>query len=377
MKHILTIVFVLASLMASAAEHTVLLGPKTIRAGWKDNIVILPAQFQNVKAGDILTIYTLQAKGNAQGALQDPQGWQAVEPQFGYFAISNPTRLRITSHMVEVMKTRGIALAGHDYVIARVTLTPAEDYEERQTAKGLNFQMADDWSKSATLGKKAFEGLQIGDGIRFDVSKVQPGAAIKLMDFTYNALNSAVDGAQVGADGYTYYISEHSQLLQLQLADGEGTVMRVGGKGYRLDGVTIVHRTGGIDEDESTAQRAPKEFRLGPGEIFHGEKDFPADWSGNERITAEPFQKSTANDCLVISYKLLPGSTKGQLSLRENHGKWFDLTGAKEPVWYDLTGNDLVYTLDNPEVLDKVKTHGLVVTGQGFQLTRIELMHVE
>lgn len=74
MKHILTIVFVLASLMASAAEHTVLLGPKTIRAGWKDNIVILPAQFQNVKAGDILTIYTLQAKGNAQGALQDPQG---------------------------------------------------------------------------------------------------------------------------------------------------------------------------------------------------------------------------------------------------------------------------------------------------------------
>lgn len=376
-RYIFFLLFILAALQATAAERTILLGPKTLRPGWKDNIVILPAQFADAHAGDILTIYPLSAKGNAQAALQDPQGWQAVEPQFGYFAIDTPARLKITAHTLEVMQSRGIAVAGHDYVIARVTLTPATDYEERKAAKGLAFTMADDWSKNATLTKKVFEGLQIGDGIHFQVSKVQPGAAIKLMDFTYHPLNSSVDGAQVGEDGFTYYITENSQLLQLQLADADGTVMRVGGKGYRLDGVTIVHRTGGIDEDESKAQRAPKEYKLQPGELFHGEKEFPTDWSGNERITAEPFQKSSTNDCIIISYELLPGTTTAKLSLRENQGKWYDLTGAKDPVWYDLTGPDLVYPLDNADVLDKVKTRGLVVTGQGFSLTRIELIHVE
>lgn len=376
-RYIFLIMLFVVAIQATAAEHTILLGPKTLRSGWKDNIVIQKEQFATAHVDDILTIYPLSAKGNAQAALQDPQGWQAVEPQFGYFAISSPARLKITAHTLEVMQSRGITVAGHDYVIARVTLTPASDYEERQVAHGMAFTMADDWSKSTTLGKKVFEGLQIGDGVRFHVSKVQPGAAIKLMDFTYHPLNSSVDGAQVGEDGFIYYIYENAQLLQLQLADADGTVMRVGGKGYRLDGVSIVHRTGGIDEDESKAQRAPKEYRLQPGELFHGEKDFPTDWSGNERITAEPFQKSTANDCLIISYELLPGTTTAQLSLRENHGKWYDLTGTKEPVWYDLTGADLVYTLDNPNVLDKVKTHGLVVTGQGFRLTRIELIHVD
>lgn len=365
-----------AALQVSAAEHTVLLGPKTIRGGWKDNIVIQPQQFSTVQAGDIITIYTLQARGNAQGALQDPKDWQAVEPQYGYFSFNGPARLTVTPHMVQVMKERGLAIAGHDYVIARVTLTPAADFTERTVVHGLSFDMADDWSRSTTLGHKVFEGVEIGDGIHFNVSKVQPGAAIKLMDFTYNALNSSVDGAQVSTDGFTYYITENSQLVQLQLFDADGTVMRVGGKGYRLDGVSIIHRTGGIDTDESTAQRAPKEYKLGPGELFHGEKDF-TDMNQNERITAEPFQKSGPSDCLVISYELLPGATKASLSLRENHGGWYDLTGSNDPVWYDLTGPDLVYTLDNPVVLDKVKTHGLVVTGQGFRLTRITLLHVE
>ena len=33
----------LASIRALAAERTILLGPKTIGAGWKDNIVIQPS----------------------------------------------------------------------------------------------------------------------------------------------------------------------------------------------------------------------------------------------------------------------------------------------------------------------------------------------
>ena len=65
-----------------------------------------------------------------------------------------------------------------------------------------------------------------------------------------------------------------------------------------------------------------------------------------------------------------------QMSLRENHGKWHDLSGAVEPQWQKLDGNDVVMTFDAVS-LDKLKTTGLVVTGRGFVLNRIELMHVE
>ena len=81
---------------------------------------------------------------------------------------------------------------------------------------------------------------------------------------------------------------------------------------------------------------------------------------------------------LVISYKLLPKQegVVPQMSLRENRGKWLDLSGAAEPQWQTLDGNDVVITFDATS-LDKVKTSGLVVTGRGFVLNRIELMHIE
>lgn len=154
--------------------------------------------------------------------------------------------------------------------------------------------------------------------------------------------------------------------------------MRIGGKDYQLDKIGIVSFVGQRSDDTSSAQRAPKEYKLKPGELFHGEQTFPNDWSANLRITAEPFQHSTQNDVLVISYKLLPKQegVVPQMSLRENHGKWHDLSGAVEPQWQKLDGNDVVMTFDAVS-LDKLKTTGLVVTGRGFVLNRIELMHVE
>jgi hypothetical protein len=65
------------------------------------------------------------------------------------------------------------------------------------------------------------------------------------------------------------------------------------------------------------------------------------------------------------------------MSFRENKGKWHDITGAQEPVWYKLDGNDVVITFDNPVLLDHLKTSGLVITGLGFTLTTIELISAQ
>ena len=135
MKRFTIIPLLLACLFAftrlAAAERTILLGPKTIGAGWKDNIVILPQQFAAAQPGDVLTVYVDNVKAGAQGAFQDPADWKAIAPEYAYFGISGPFRLKITEDMLAKMKLRGLALGGHDYRILRVTHIPAAEIVEK------------------------------------------------------------------------------------------------------------------------------------------------------------------------------------------------------------------------------------------------------
>ena len=360
----------------SAVERTILLGPKTIGAGWKDNILVESRHFAEAKAGDVLTVYNDNAKGRAQAAFQDPKDWQGVAPEYGCFNVAGPFRMVLTDDILNKIRERGFYIGGHDYRILRVTLSAASDYQETIVWKGPSVQMKSDWSASAEIPGSCFKTLQMGDGLHLYASKVEAGAAAKLMDFTWNVLERATDGLPVGQNGCTYYINDRGPLLKLGLAGtGNNTAMRVGGKGYRLDKIGIVQFVGQRSEDLTGVQRAPKEYVLQPGELFHGEKTFTNDWSVNHRLTAEPFQECTENDVVILHYQLLPkqDGVTPQMSFRENKGKWYDISGAKEPQWQQLDGTDVVLTFDEVS-LDKVKTNGLVITGLGFVLTRIELV---
>lgn len=362
-----------------AVERTILLGPKTIGKAWRDNILLEPRHFADAKAGDILTVYNDKAKGIAQGAFQNPSNWQGVAPEYGYFGIAGPFRMTLTEDILRIARTHGIAVGGHDYRILRVTLTDAADFAETVVWKGTPVKMKNDWSCSAEIAGHCFEQLNIGDGLRLHISHVEPGAACKLMDFTWNALDPSVDGVPVGGDNYTWSVWSRAPLLKLQLA-GYGTqvAMRIGGKGYRLDSIGIVKQIGEVSEDLTNAQRAPREYILQPGELFHGEKYFAPDWSGNLSLTAAPFQECTLNDVLIISYRLdeaaVAAGTKAQLSIRD--ARWQEITGAPEPIYYPLDGTDVVYLFDSV-ALDRVKTRGLIVTGVGFTLTKIEILSAQ
>lgn len=363
----------------SATERTILLGPKTIGKAWRDNIVLDSRLFMDAKSGDIVTVYNDRAKGTAQGAFQNPSNWQGVAPEYGYFGINGPFRMTLTDDILRIARTHGIAIGGHDYRILRVTLTDAADFAETIVWKGVPVKMKNDWSSSAEIAGKCFEQLNIGDGLRLHISSVEEGAACKLMDFTWNALDPSVDGVPVGGDNYTWSVWSRAPLLKLQLAGyGSQTAMRIGGKGYRLDSIGIVKQVGEVSEDLTNAQRAPKEYVLNAGELFHGEKYFAPDWSGNLSVNAAPFQECTENDVLVISYRLdeaaVSAGTKAQLSIRDAH--WQEITGVPEPIWYPLDGTDVVYMFD-PVALDRVKTRGLILTGVGFTLTKIELISAQ
>ena len=377
------VAFVLCTLSLctmSAVERTILVGPKTIGRAWKDNIVLEPRHFADAKAGDIVTVYHDRAKGAAQGAFQNPVNWQGVAPEYAYFGIKGPFRMTLTDDILAVAREHGIAIGGHDYRILYVTLAEATDYQETIVWRGTPVLMKSDWSVNAEIPAKSLANLHEGDALRLHVSKVQTGAAVKILDFTWNVIDPTLDGAPVGGDAYTWYITDNAPLLKIQLAGGGmNTALRVGGTGYRLDQIGIVQFVGQVSEDISQAQRAPKEYVLQPGEIFHGEKAFPNDWSGNLRITAAPFQKSTENDVLLISYRINPDTKAAgvtpQLSIRDGR-TWNEITGAAEPIWYPLDGNDVVYLFD-AVALDAVKTRGFILTGVGFTLTKIELISAQ
>jgi len=331
-------------------------------------------------AGDIVTVYNDNAKRIAQGAFQNPKTWQGVAPEYGYFGINGPFRMVLTDDILAIAREHGVAIGGHDYRILQVTLSDAADYQETMVWNGPSVVMKDDWSANAEIPASSLATLRVGDGLRLHVSKVKQGAAAKIMDFTWNVLDLSVDGVPVGENGYTWYIYDDAPLLKLAFAGTGGNVaMRIGGTGYKLDGIGIVRQVGEVSEDYSQAQRAPREYVLQPGEIFHGERAFPNDWSGNLKITAAPFQECTANDVLIISYRVDPEAKAAgitpQLSLR-NTKTWGELTGGAEPVWYPLDGTDVVYMFDET-ALDEVKTRGFVISGVGFTLTKIELISAQ
>jgi len=362
-----------------AIERTILLGPKTIGKAWRDNILIESRHFADAKSGDVLTVYVDSFKGMAQAAFQHPKTWQGVAPEYGCMGVGGPVRMTLSDSILNIARTHGIILGGHDYRILRVTLTDASDFEETIVWTGPSMTMKNDWSASVEIPGRCFESLNIGDGLRLHISRVEEGAACKLMDFTWNAIDPSVDGVAVGGENYTWYVWSRAPLLKLQLAGyGSQTAMRIGGKGYRLDKIGIVRQTGEVSEDLTNAQRAPREYVLQPGELFRGEKAFPADWSGNLTLTAAPFQEATENDVLVISYTLDPEAQAAgvhtQLSIRNS--RWQEITGATEPVWYPLDGTDVVYMFDSV-ALDQVKTRGLILTGVGFTLTKIELISAQ
>lgn len=362
-----------------AAERIILVGPKTIGPGWKDKIVLEPRLFSEAEMGDVLTVYTDGYKRSSQGTFQNPSTWQAIAEQYKYFGVAGPFRMTITTEMLPSLQKLGVAISGKDYRIRYVTLSKASDYKETMIWKGPAVRMDANWGGCAEIKGKLLASLKIGDALRLHISKTKSGSAVKIMDLTWNPIDQTVDGAPVGGDAFTYYIDDQTPLIKLQLAGGgDNVAMRIGGKDYQLDGIGIVSFVGERSEDTTGAQRAPKEYKLQPGELFHGEQVFPNDWSGNLRITAAPFQHCTENDVLIINYILLPQQegVKPCLSLRENHGKWLDLSGNAEPQWQELDGNDVVVTFDSAS-LDKVKTSGVVVTGRGFTLNKIELMKVE
>lgn len=380
MKKIAILIFltILAFSPLMVNAQLILQGPKTIGRGWKDNIVLESRHFQESKAGDVLTVFSDQVRAGAQMAFQNPQDWQAISEAYKYVSVAGPVRMTISEEMLPVLRQHGLGIGGHDYRITYVTLTPAEAFEEKIVWRGPAVQMKPDWSSNAYIPASCLKNLTRGQALRLHVTKVEAGATVKISDFTWNPLSKAVEGAPVGGDSFTFYIDDDEPLIKLQLAGGDNDrAMIIGGKGYRLDKIGVLTvKDLPAGDNTSSCQQAPKEYILAPDELFHGEKIFPTDWSGNLRISAEKLQEATENDVLVISYACLPEAKEAVISVRENRGDWPDISGSKDPVWQPLDGNDYVLTFD-ASALDKVKTKGFVITGQGFVLKRIQLITAE
>lgn len=84
-RYLLLLLICTTALAVSADERTILLGPKTIGPGWKDNILLEARHFMAAQPGDVVTVYNDNAKRTAQGAFQDPKDWQGVAPEYGWF----------------------------------------------------------------------------------------------------------------------------------------------------------------------------------------------------------------------------------------------------------------------------------------------------
>lgn len=139
---------------------------------------------------------------------------------------------------------------GHEGVMTRNELKglAAPTVTEKTLWRGPSVIMRDDWSVSAAIRKDFLKDVRVGDVLHFQVSRVAKGAAMKVMGFTWQPLSSEVDGTQVGTDGVFLFVDSEALLAAMQLAGDDGVAMRVGGKGYRLDRISVVRRVDAADK---------------------------------------------------------------------------------------------------------------------------------
>ena len=177
--------------------------------------MVLPQQFASTQPGDVLTLYVDRVKSGAQGAFQDPADWQAIAPEYAYFGLSgNPFQLKVTPDILAKIQARGLAIGGHDYRILRLTHIPAAEMVEKVVYRGPSVLMKRRLERQCRHTEKAcFKDVKVGDALHFQVSRVESGAACKIMDFTWNVMDPSLDGVPVGADGLTVPITEQSQLI--------------------------------------------------------------------------------------------------------------------------------------------------------------------
>ena len=368
------------------AENTIWTG-STSTGSWKNDITVDAPKFSAIKAGDKIAIYLNVESGKDYGNIElddqkytklDTDGSSADLDSYGCIqADVTKVTYEIGAADVALLKSNGLRIKGANITVTKVELiggqgveTPAENtIWTGSTSTG-------SWKNDITVDAPKFSNVKGGDILKIllNVNAGNDYGNIELDDQTYVKLET--DRTSANLDSYGCIQPDVTELTYV-ITNNDAASLKANGlrvKGANIT-VTGIQLSSGDPLPDNPDTPAPGiESEIWSGNVNCGQ------WAQSVTVAADKFENAREGDRFKINLTINAGKGKGIVKVQS--GDMVDLTVNGKGTNMDSAGNfkrgakDAVYEI-NVTDLEKLKAHGLVISGFAVTVTKVSLITVD
>ncbi|MCX4368076.1 MAG: hypothetical protein OSJ41_01025 [Duncaniella sp.] len=365
----------------------VLWSGSTSTGSWKNDITVDAPKFSAIKAGDKIAIYLNVESGKDYGNIElddqkytklDTDGSSADLDSYGCIqADVTKVTYEIGAADVALLKSNGLRIKGANITVTKIELIGGQGVET-PTENTIWTGSVDtgSWKNDVTVDAPKFSNVKGGDILKIllNVNAGNDYGNIELDDQTYVKLET--DRTSANLDSYGCIQPDVTELNYV-ITNNDAASLKANGlrvKGANIT-VTGIQLSSGDPLPDNPDTPAPGiESEIWSGNVNCGQ------WAQSVTVAADKFENAREGDRFKINLTINAGKGKGIVKVQS--GDMVDLTVNGKGTNMDSAGNfkrgakDAVYEI-NVTDLEKLKAHGLVISGFAVTVTKVSLITVD
>lgn len=365
----------------------VLWSGSTSTGSWKNDITVDAPKFSAIKAGDKIAIYLNVDSGKDYGNIElddqkyaklDTDGSSADLDSYGCIqADVTKVTYEIGAADVALLKSNGLRIKGANITVTKVELIGGQGVET-PTENTIWTGSVDtgNWKNDVTVDAPKFSNVKGGDILKIllNVNAGNDYGNIELDDQTYVKLET--DRTSANLDSYGCIQPDVTELTYVitnnDAASLKANGLRVKGANIIVTGIQL--SSGDPLPDNPDTPTPGIESEIWSGNVNCGQ------WVQSVKVAADKFENAREGDRFKINLTINAGKGKGIVKVQS--GDMVDLTVNGKGTNMDSAGNfkrgakDAVYEI-NVTDLEKLKAHGLVISGFAVTVTKVSLITVD
>lgn len=365
----------------------VLWSGSTSTGSWKNDITVDAPNFSAIKAGDKIAIYLNVESGKDYGNIElddqkytklDTDGSSADLDSYGCIqADVTKVTYEIGAADVALLKSNGLRIKGANITVTKVELIGGQGVETpAENTIWTGSVDTGSWKNDVTVDAPKFSNVKGGDILKIllNVNAGNDYGNIELDDQTYVKLET--DRTSANLDSYGCIQPDVTELSYV-ITNNDAASLKANGlrvKGANIT-VTGIQLSSGDPLPDNPDTPAPGiESEIWSGNVNCGQ------WAQSVTVAADKFENAREGDRFKINLTINAGKGKGIVKVQS--GDMVDLTVNGKGTNMDSAGNfkrgakDAVYEI-NVTDLEKLKAHGLVISGFAVTVTKVSLITVD
>lgn len=365
----------------------VLWSGSTSTGSWKNDITVDAPKFSAIKAGDKIAIYLNVESGKDYGNIElddqkytklDTDGSSADLDSYGCIqAVVTKVTYEIGAADVALLKSNGLRIKGANITVTKVELIGGQGVETpAENTIWTGSVDTGSWKNDVTVDAPKFSNVKGGDILKIllNVNAGNDYGNIELDDQTYVKLET--DRTSANLDSYGCIQPDVTELTYV-ITNNDAASLKANGlrvKGANIT-VTGIQLSSGDPLPDNPDTPAPGiESEIWSGNVNCGQ------WAQSVTVAADKFENAREGDRFKINLTINAGKGKGIVKVQS--GDMVDLTVNGKGTNMDSAGNfkrgakDTVYEI-NVTDLEKLKAHGLVISGFAVTVTKVSLITID